>query len=60
MIRENQKWFRKAKLGLFVHWGLYSVPGRGEWEMYHERIPNEKYAEFAKRFNLRNFNCAAF
>lgn len=60
MIRENQKWFRKAKLGLFVHWGLYSVPGRGEWEMYHGRIPNKKYAEFAKRFNLRNFNCAAF
>ena len=29
MIWENQKWFRKAKLGLFVHWGLYSVPGRG-------------------------------
>lgn len=56
MIRENQKWFRKAKLGLFVHWGLYAVPGRGEWEMYHERIPNEKYAEFASRFNPRDFD----
>ncbi|MBR2427462.1 MAG: alpha-L-fucosidase [Lentisphaeria bacterium] len=56
MIPENHKWFREAKLGLFVHWGLYSVLGRGEWAMYMERYPKEKYAELMKQFNPQNFN----
>ena len=56
MIPENHKWFRDAKLGLFVHWGLYSVLGRGEWAMYMERYPKEKYAELMKQFNPQNFN----
>ena len=56
MLQEYQKWFKQAKLGLFVHWGLYSVLGRGEWAMYHERIPNEKYAELAQKFQPQDFN----
>ena len=56
MLQEYQKWFKQAKLGLFVHWGLYSVLGRGEWAMYHERIPHEKYAELAQKFQPQNFN----
>ena len=34
--RENPEWFNNAKLGIFVHWGLYSVPAYGEKESYSE------------------------
>lgn len=47
---EAFRWFDDAKLGLFIHWGLYSVPARGEWVMNKEAIPKERYAEFAKDF----------
>lgn len=50
------KWFRDARFGLFVHWGLYSVLGRGEWVMYRERIPADEYAKLADRFNPENFS----
>ena len=50
------KWFRDARFGLFVHWGLYSVLGRGEWVMYRERIPVHEYAKLADRFNPENFS----
>ena len=29
-------WFRKARFGMFIHWGLYSIPGRGEWVRSNE------------------------
>jgi hypothetical protein len=35
--------------------GLYSVPGRGEWIMYQEHIPNEEYAKLAEQFQPRHF-----
>ena len=45
----NQKlsWLLDAKFGMFIHWGLYSVPARGEWVQYNEAIPPEKYRHFA-------------
>lgn len=32
-------WWRDAKFGLFLHWGVYSIPGRGEWVQWAEQIP---------------------
>jgi alpha-L-fucosidase len=49
-------WFDEARFGLFVHWGLYSILGRGEWVMYHERIPVAEYARLADRFNPERFD----
>lgn len=43
-------------MGLFIHWGLYSILGRGEWVMYRERIPEDKYALLADIFNPEFFN----
>jgi alpha-L-fucosidase len=40
-------WFLDAKFGMFIHWGLYSGPGRGEWVMENEGIPPEKYRQYA-------------
>ena len=49
-------WWRSAKFGMFIHWGIYSVPARGEWVMYWERIPKDEYKKFAENFNPENFN----
>ena len=32
-------WWREARFGMFIHWGLYALHGRGEWVMFNERIP---------------------
>jgi alpha-L-fucosidase len=34
-----RRWFQEARFGLFVHWGVYSVLGDGEWVMNNQRIP---------------------
>jgi alpha-L-fucosidase len=33
------RWWHDARFGMFVHWGLYSQLGRGEWVMNLDRIP---------------------
>src|SRR5512132_2009970 len=42
------QWWREAKFGMFIHWGLYSVLGRHEWAMEVEGIPISEYQELAK------------
>jgi len=45
-------WWRDAKFGLFIHWGIYAVPARkSEWVMYNEKIPVADYKKFARDFN---------
>ena len=39
----NLEWFKNAKWGLFMHYGLYSQLERGEWAMFHEQIPIPEY-----------------
>jgi len=41
------KWFRDARFGMFIHWGLYAQLGRHEWVMNRERIPVEEYEKLA-------------
>jgi len=43
MNGKNRKWFRQTPLGMFIHWGMYSAAGRGEWVMQQEQIPLEEY-----------------
>lgn len=57
---ERLKWFHEARFGIFVHWGLYAILGRGEWVMYHERIPADEYAQLAKRFKPAKFDANAW
>lgn len=57
MTRKQQlKWWQEARFGLFIHWGIYSIPGRGEWVMYNERIPVKEYEKLAPQFNPLKFN----
>ena len=51
-----RKWFAEAKFGLFMHYGLYSQLGRGEWVMLRERIPVAEYAKLKNTFTARNFD----
>jgi alpha-L-fucosidase len=50
------KWFLDARFGLFIHWGLYSIIGRGEWVMHNESIPVDAYEKLAAQFNPVRFN----
>ena len=59
-------WWREAKFGMFIHWGVYSVPagychgqpvgGIGEWIMNFGKIPMAEYQTYAKKFNPVKFN----
>lgn len=61
-------WWRTAKFGMFIHWGLYAVPagewkgkqieGIGEWIMLRARIPVKEYEQLAREFGARRFNAA--
>lgn len=44
------EWFRDARFGMFIHWGLYSRLGRHEWVMNRERIPLDEYEKLADAF----------
>jgi alpha-L-fucosidase len=50
------KWFRQARFGMFIHWGIYSLLGRGEWVMNNEKIPIAEYENLAPQFNPTEFN----
>ncbi|MEM2884946.1 MAG: alpha-L-fucosidase [Thermoproteota archaeon] len=55
-VPERMKWWVEARFGMFIHWGLYSILGRGEWVMHCERIPKGEYALLAKKFRPRRFD----
>lgn len=69
MLDINDKkieWFKKAKFGLFIHWGLYAVTegywngekdsGIVEWIAAHKRIPNSDYERLAEKMTCEKFN----
>lgn len=60
------QWWREARFGMFIHWGVYSLPG-GEWKgkqvtgyaehlMRKEKIPRAEYLQLANQFNPTKFN----
>jgi alpha-L-fucosidase len=63
-------WWREAKFGMFIHWGIYSLPagewqGRsypdiGEWIMFKARIPLADYEQLARQFNPVKFDAEAW
>lgn len=53
---KDKKWWIDCKIGMFVHWGLYSVLGRGEWARFNEQIPKEEYEALADEFIPVNFH----
>lgn len=61
---EKMQWWKDAKFGMFIHWGIYSVPagkwcGRtsyGEWIMHQASLSRDTYSGFADKFNPKDFN----
>ncbi len=53
------EWFRQARSGLFLHYGLYSLLGRHEWVQLRETIPVGEYAKLADRFTADRFDANA-
>ncbi|HEX9631844.1 MAG TPA: alpha-L-fucosidase [Gemmatimonadales bacterium] len=53
-------WFREARLGLFIHWGVYSQLGQGEWVMQNRGIPVGPYEWLAATFNPAQFEARAW
>jgi alpha-L-fucosidase len=60
MRQERLKNFNDARFGMFIHWGLYSILGRGEWVRYQEDIPPAEYAKLAQQFNPRRYDPRAW
>ncbi|MBV8831487.1 MAG: alpha-L-fucosidase [Acidobacteriaceae bacterium] len=64
--QDRLTWWRDARFGMFIHWGLYSipagewkgqqVPGIGEWIMNRAKIPVKEYEQLASQFNPVKFN----
>jgi alpha-L-fucosidase len=67
---ERMEWWREARFGMFIHWGVYAVPAGyykgqainriGEWIMNRGKIPVAEYQEFAKQFNPVKYDADAW
>jgi alpha-L-fucosidase len=65
---KRMEWWREARLGMFIHWGLYAVPagqwngktGYGEWIREEAHIPVDEYEKFQPQFNPVNFDADAW
>jgi len=63
-------WWREARFGLFIHWGVYAVPAGthngeqieniGEWIMHYGRIPVAEYQQYSKQFNPVDYDPEAW
>jgi len=53
---EARKWFQEARFGLFIHWGVYSILGDGEWVMNSQNISIEEYEKLPSFFNPTEFD----
>ncbi len=66
----RMKWWREARFGMFIHWGIYSVPagvykgqqigGLGEWIQNTAKIPSAEYKQYAAQFNPTKFSADEF
>jgi alpha-L-fucosidase len=53
---ERLEWFKDARFGMFIHWGLYALPARHEWVKNRERMTNEAYQKYFDNFNPDQFD----
>ena len=53
---DGRDWFFENRYGMFVHWGLYSIPGWHEQHQWRARVPRAEYEKLAKQWNPTKFN----
>ena len=51
MEKEYIKWFTEARFGMFIHWGIYAIPARGEWVKQNESLTDEAYQPYFETFD---------
>lgn len=59
LIEERNRrteWFLSERFGMFIHWGLYAIPARGEWVRSIEKISNEEYQKYFEEFNPERYD----
>jgi len=56
LSQKDMQWWKDAKFGLFIHFGLYSVLGQGEWAMFSNRIDTSEYGKLKDSFTLSKFS----
>ncbi len=57
-IIEAQEQFRAKRFGIFIHWGIYSMYGQGEWALNYNGLTHEEYSKMAAGFYPANFDAA--
>lgn len=53
---ERTRWFMNDRFGMFIHWGLYAIPARGEWVLSNEKMEMEHYKKYFDKFNPVEFD----
>ncbi|MCF1713702.1 alpha-L-fucosidase [Flavihumibacter sp. RY-1] len=59
-VMQRTAWWREARFGMFIHFGAYAVPGRGEWVKSNERLTTEQYQPFVDAFKPTDYNPRAW
>ena len=49
-------WFQDARFGMFIHWGLYAIPARGEWIRSQEQMSIEEYNRYFEEFDPKAYD----
>ncbi|WP_062214462.1 alpha-L-fucosidase [Streptomyces sp. NBRC 109706] len=57
---EKLGWLRDAKLGMFIHWGVYSGPAKGEWHMENDAVPPEDYRRYLTEEGDQQFTAESY
>ncbi|WP_068614727.1 alpha-L-fucosidase [Paenibacillus tuaregi] len=57
---QRTRWFLQDRFGMFIHWGLYSIPARGEWIRGNERMSYEQYKVYFDEFDASRYDPKAW
>ncbi len=58
MDKDYMRWFLDARFGMFIHWGIYAIPARGEWVRNQESISDEAYQPYFDTFDPIHYDPA--
>ena len=54
--KKRMEWFTAARFGMFIHWGLYAIPARGEWYRGSQKIKTDEYMKYFEEFNPTEYD----
>ena len=56
MAKNRTDWMMNDRFGMFIHWGIYSIPAQGEWYRSDKEVADEEYRKYMHRFDPTKFN----